>query len=723
MFAGERVPAGIGYATIRPDLDFETYSEAGYAWDQDRQRWVSLPGLAPTQRGLKASGLYNYVTHPTFEVLSLSYDLKDGRGVRFWRPGLPDPLDLFEHVRNCQPLEAWNVAFEICVWQMYCVPVLGWPPLCDDAMFDAMAKACAWSLPPALEHAGAVLRLANRKDEDGKRLIQKLTVPRNPTKANPALQWTRETAAEDFAKFDAYNVQDVVTESEASTRIPDLCPRELEIWRVDRTINRRGMQIDTVAVGDCIAVVEQAYEAGNAELSHITNSAVRTGSEVANILSWMRGRGVYLASLDEETVTAELALDHEPAVKRVLQLRQALSFGSVKKLYAMRAQTGRDGRLRDQYTYHGQLTGHVLGRGVQVANLYKGKLDKPDKVDRALAVIASRSLQYVEAVYGDALECVADCLRSMIVAAPGHRLIASDFTAIQAVVTAALAGEEWRLEVFRTHGKIYEMCAASITGKTLEFYLNYRKENGKHHDDRQPFGKIPELASGFGGWIGAWKKFGAGEFLNDEQIKDAILKWRAASQKIVELWGGQVRNKFRWDERPELYGLEGAAISAVLNPGTCYGYRGTRYAMHGDVLYCQPVGNGAPLVYHEPRLRPASREWARPWELDLTCMAWSTQGGWQREPLYGGVLTQNVVAKVSREIQADAIVTLERSGYPVVMQTYDEQVTEVRDGARSAAGQLEIVNRIPTWAVDDAGRPWPIKAPGADETHRYGKWE
>jgi hypothetical protein len=170
----------------------------------------------------------------------------------------------------------------------------------------------------------------------------------------------------------------------------------------------------------------------------------------------------------------------------------------------------------------------------------------------------------------------------------------------------------------------------------------------------------------------------------------------------------------------------------VLDRGTTYGYRGIRYVVHDDVLYCQPPGDGAPLVYHEPRLEPSKRDYARPWELDLSFMGWKSSadkgrgrvGGWGRMSLYAGICTQNVVAKVSREFQSDALVACERSGiYLPVMQTYDEIVTEVASGRGTVGEYLGLVNRGKPWAIDDDGRPWPVKAPGAEETHRYGKWE
>lgn len=784
MIFGQQISAGLGFSTVLPDFDFETYSEAGYLWapvdgyyelknkkgvengDAPDWQWVppskklaSLPGMSSQNRGLGCVGVTNYVQHPTFEVLSMAYNLKDGFGPRFWYPptdlrpfswdglGPPSslvvqgadprhPWPLIDHIAHCLVVEAWNIEFEFTVWNEYLVKKFGYPRLEAWQTRCAMAKARAFSYPGSLKNAGVAMQLVNQKDPAGDALIRKLTVPKNPTKHNPATRFTRESAPTEFAQFDAYNVQDIIAEAEASSRCPDLSPRELDAWQVNQAINYRGMQIDTVGVENCIAIVEQAITQYGAELVKLTGGRATKHTEVAEIVEWMKTRGVYLPGLDEDVVAEELKRGHAGDVHRVLQIRSLLSFGSVKKLYAMRAQTNSDGRLRGQYAYHAQITGHPSGQGVQVANLYKGKLNSVAEVEQALGVIASGSLEYVEGVYGDALETVANCLRSMIIAAPGYRLIASDYSAIQAVVTAALAGEEYDLNIFRTHGKVYEATAASITGEALEFYLEYKKRTGKHHPHRQSHGKIPALASGFGGWIGAWKKFGADEFMTDAEIKTALLAWRYSHPWTCELWGGQTRNKFNKDrnghrakEYEELYGLEGAAIAAVKYPGNAYGYRGIRYQMHGDVLYCQPPGNGAPLVYHEPRLRAASRDWASPWELELTHMGWNsnvTKGppGWHKMPLYGGILTQNVVAKVSREFQTDSLSRCEHSGlYLPVMQTYDEIVTEVPIGRGSVEEYLKLVEARREGCYCDDGTPWPIKVPGADETFRYGKWE
>lgn len=787
MLAGQQFAAGLGLATILPEIDFETYSEAGYEWEPvpgfwkkapkkkplnaildpsgqwmwepPTERLTGLPG-AGNKRGLTVVGTYNYVLHPTFRIIQLAYNLKDGLGARIWRPGMAPPLDLFAWIQSyvtTQPpesvqglIEAWNVFFEMTVWALHCVPVLGWPAMWLDQVRDAMAKAALAGYPRALKNAGAVLKLVHQKDPAGDALIRKLTVPKNPTKARPEKFWTRETAPEDFAQFDAYNVTDILAESEASSKMADLIPLELERWKVDQRINHRGMCIDLVSVENGIAIIEQATAKYNAELQQITNHAVSSYTKVEDTLEWLRTQGVYLDGLDEDIVSEELKRNHTHSVLRVLKIRQTLSFGSVKKLYAMRLQTCPDGRLRDMFSFGANHTHHWAGQGPQVMNLVKGKFNKPEQVELALGVLASRNLDYVERVFAngppwdpedntpmEALDVIANCLRSMIVARPGARLITADYNAIQAVITAALAGEKWQLDVFHTHGKIYETTASELTGKPLQFYLDYKKTNGKHHPDRQLYGKIPTLANGFGAYIGGWRRFDDEGILgSDEEVKALIFRTWAKNPNICELWGGQTRNKFgkdrmgnRANEYHEYYGLEGAAIKAVLEPGTCFPYRGVRYQVYNDVLYCMPPGGGSPLVYHEPRLVPSTRDYARPWELELSYMGWNSnatkgKGGWVRMDFYGGVATQNIVAKVHREFQADTLVALENTGvYLPVHHAHDENVTEVTDGQGNLAEYLAIVNRGKPWAVDDWGRPWPIKAPSADETYRYGKWE
>lgn len=740
--AGTQIIAAPGLSTVHPDFDCETFSAGGYLFDPTRNKWGSLAGLSPQNRGLSAIGSRNYVTHPSFRLLSWAWNLKDGRGARWWCPEFTHPRnddidELLRYVQSGGILEAFGAMFEWTVWNYYCVPALKWPPLYLTQLRCCMAKARVSAYPGALDNLGEVLQLHEQKDPAGKKLIKKLTVPRNPTKANAALRYTPITAREDFEKFYAYNRQDIRTEAEASARIADQTPHELAVWRTDFKINARGMQIDTVGNENLIAVVEQCFAKYNAELQRLTNYTVSNTSEVAKLLKWMSNQGVTLYNLDEDTIEDALKrTDYPPNVQRVVRLRQMLAFGSVKKLFAFRSHTTPEGRLHDQYVYYGAHTGLWNGRAVQPANLYKGIFSKPAEAERAFGIMSARCLELVEYEYPDTdpLEVVASCLRSLIIARPGCRLISADFSAIQAVATSCLAGEQWRIDVFKTHGKIYEMMAALLRGKTLEYYLDYRKQNGKHHQDRQDYGKLPVLSADFGAWIPGWKRFGADKLGDDQFIKQMILQTRRLIPNVVEFWGGQTRNKFGKtpdgtysDEYPQLYGLEGAAISAVLEPGKCYGYRGISFEVYEDVLYCGPPSGGL-IRYHKPRLTRSMRDYASPWELELSYEGWNSnqakeQQGWVRMKLYGGVLCQNVVSHECREIQALTLMRLEDNGYPVVMHTHDDNATEVPHGVGSKEHYISLMRILPAWASFPDGTPWPITVPDAWEAQRYGKWE
>ena len=791
--AGTVIPAGLGFSTVLPDMDFETRSEAGLFFDAAKRRWHGPVGLTKTKRGLKAVGAAVYAQHHTTAVLSFAYDLKNGRGRQRWRPGLPLPYDLFEHIARGGLVEAWNSAFEWWIWNCVCTRLYGWPSLSYLQMRCAMAKAAAHCFPRQLELAGQVMGLEVQKAaEIGKAMLDKFSIPRNPTKADPRLWHTPEEFPEDAEKLYYYNEVDIVSEAEASSRCPDLTGEELDFWLADQLINRRGVAVDSKAVADCVAIVDQCITQYNAELRQLTGGAVEQASQIERLKGWLAGHGVLMGSGrgsgDEEAFEEKLkevrkwckshpaeASNLAPAI-RAIELRLLVGSSSVKKVHAMTHMVGSTGRLHDLYNYHGARTGRPTGGDTQPTNLPKGgpkvyecaacghhfgahtvvcpwcttlrRMDQKtcewwEAVDDALAVIATRSLSTVQHYFGDAMHTVAGCLRGLFVAADGHDLVSSDFSSIEGVVTAVLAGEQWRVDMFATHGKAYELSVSKITGipfaeimahagyddvESPEWWTR-RARKGEHHPLRQTLGKVAELASGFGGWISAWERFDADEFMTTPEIKEAILAWRRASPAIVEFWGGQVRDPFGWATN-ELFGLEGMAVKAVLNPGEeCPVMRldgtwsGITYVMRGDALYCI-LPSGRPITYHRPRLHPNEvGSWRGAWS--LTYEGFNSDGtkgatGWATINTYGGKLCENVVQATARDIQRYAILNLERAGYHIVLHIYDEDVAEVPHGWGSIEGLEAIMAQMPPWATYK-GQPWPIKAAGGWRGRRYRK--
>lgn len=884
--------AGLTISTEFPSFDFETYSPAGFVWNEKTCKYEAPYGAK--DKGLPVTGVAVYSEHPECEVLSMAYDLKDGRGVQLWIPKLGLPKHLINHVLTGGVLEAWNSMFEHWIWNNVCCTKYGFPPLPLHQLRCAKAKAQAFSLPPSLEKAGDALNINNKKDKDGKRLLNLFSIPRNPTKNDNRKRITPDEEPEEAQKLYDYNRRDVEAEDEIARICPDLIPQELEFWYYSQVINYRGVQIDLDAIYNCVAIVDAAHKKYNAELSILTEGQVNSASEIQRLTSWVNSQGVMIESLTKEVVDELLKQPFRltPKVKRALEIRQLIGLASVKKLYAMLNQVTSKGRLHDLFIYHSARTGRAAGTGPQPQNLpnsgpsvyvcshcsrhyvapqctWCGGIRASDNqptewnhlaVIDALETISTKSLGWVEHHWGDALATISACLRGMFIAAPGHDLICSDYSAIEAVVLAMLSGEQWREDVFRTHGKIYEMSASKISGTSFDDIVSYPKFNdGKKHPLRA-LGKVAELAcfshdtqvltqrgyvpivdvllqdklwdgvewvnhegvvpkgvkntivvdgvrmtpehpvslkhswveakqldsndgmltlalaigsenlptsesmgdplketdladvnaiekseiykkesknlsyvydivnagprhrftiktnsghlivhnSGYQGWVGGWTAFGADEFLNEQEIKEAILAWRAASPAIVNFWGGQ---------KPSYFGLEGAAIQAVLNPGIKFTYRAISYISHANVLYCE-LPSGRHIVYHRPQVTHSER---RPGTFSLSYEGWNTNqkygtAGWMRIETWGGRLVENVVQGVARDILAHAIVNLEKAGYRIVLHVHDEIVAEVPENFGSIEEFERIMSTLPKWAEG-----WPVVAKGGWRDKRYRK--
>lgn len=756
--AGARIRTTLYHSEVLPSLDFETYSEAGFVIDPSGK----VKGMGPQGKGgLPVVGTPVYAEHPSTEILCATYDLKDGRGRRRWYLGTPNPQDLLEHIARGGMIEAWNVTFEWWLWNMVGVRKLGWPVLPMEQCRCAMAKSRRHSLPASLDAAAKVLGTP-QKDKDGKRLIQKLTRPHTATKNRPKWRWTPATAWDDFLKLYDYNDDDVLAEDHASARIPDLTPYELPVWQMDQRINARGVQVDVQTLDAALDILGQAERKYTMELSRITGGAVGSVAETEKMREWLsREQGVHLADIQADTVKETLKRnDLPPLAREVLDIRASLAAANVKKLRSLRIQTSSDGRLRDQYKYCGaDRTGRAAAGGVQLQNItakgpktaqcedatcgkiYGQATDSVgcprcgswmfhelkdwtiEAVEQAIEDVRFGELERIERIWGAPIAVLCGILRGLFTAAPGKKLVCVDFSAIEAVAAACLSRCQWRIEVFSTHGKIYEASAANATGIPFEEILAYKKENGTHHPARKGVGKIRELAGGYGGWINAWKNFGADDYFpDDDAIKRDVLAWRDESPEIVEMWGGQYRwvGPGKWDYAPELHGLEGAAINAIKNPGQHFSHYDITYAMADDILFCR-LPSGRFLHYHRPRLTPAIDKLNRGPAVSISFEGWNSNSqkgpvGWVRMETFGGRLFENCVQATSADIQFEALLRCEAAGYPIVMHTHDEGCAETPDAPEYNVGAMAaIMSERPTWASW-----WPLRAAGW-EHHRYQK--
>ena len=727
-------------------IDFETYSEAGYGLRDGK--WQAPEGFPQGKAGLPSIGAPRYAAHPTTEVLCLSY------GPKLWTPGDPPPQALFDYIKSGGLIHAHNSSFEFYIWHYVCHSRMGWPPLLLAQMRCDMARGNAYGLPGKLEKAAEVLGAPEQKDKGGALLIRKLCMPQNnmPAKtiglfeggtAAPAWRRTPADSPELFKKLGEYCVQDVRAEEAVAALVPELSPEELELWLLDQRINVKGAYVDPDGLANCLYIVKQTRLKYAQELIDIVGIPDITVDKLQQLRGWLAARGLRMDSMDADTVAAAVKrTDLQPEARRVLEIRQLLGSASVKKTYAIDRTVSSDGRLRSLFVYYGaRNTGRFAGMGAQPQNLpnsgpawtvcgtcnsfqIEGDLCRvcgselpPSRewditaVSKALDLIATRDLASIETLFDDALAVVAACLRGLFCAAPGHDLICSDYAAIEAVVLAMIAGEQWRIDVFRTHGQIYEMSASKITGVPFEDFARYKEQNGSHHPMRKKIGKVAELASGYQGSVGAWKAFGADEFMNDDEILQNVRAWRKASPMIAG--DRDLGIKGLWQS------LEDCAVAAIQSPGECFQYRGIMYGVKDDILYCRLL-SGRALTYHKPRLHNDTTPWGRS-VLKITFEGWnsdSTKGpvGWMRRDTYGGKLTENVVQATARDILTHAMVSIDKAGYPIVLHVHDEIVSEVVKDFGSVEEFESIMSSLPPWCVD-----WPVKASGGWRGERYRK--
>ena len=201
--------------------------------------------------------------------------------------------------------------------------------------------------------------------------------------------------------------------------------------------------------------------------------------------------GYTIDSLTKDSVKELIENSICKEVIRALEIRQAMSKTSTAKYIAMEKAVCNDGRLRGVLLFYGaNRTGRWAGRIVQVHNLPQNKI--PD-IDLARELAAEKDFETLELMFGETPFVFSQLVRTAFIASKDCRFVVSDFSAIEARVIAWYAGEQWRLDVFNSHGKIYEASASKMFKVPLE----------KVDKALRSKGKVAELALGYMGSVGS----------------------------------------------------------------------------------------------------------------------------------------------------------------------------------------------------------------------------
>lgn len=639
---------------------------------------------------IKKSGLYKYVQSPDFEIIlfSYAYDDEPVQAVDCLC-GEDIPAQVISDLSDPEVIKAaHNAAFEFyALSKFYRTYIAQWR--------CTMIQALYCGFPASLAGVGEAMDFQQDKKKMGigKALIKYFCVPCAATKANGGR--TRNYPRHNPAKwelFKRYNLQDVVTEREIYHRLScyPVPEQEWENWRLDQMINIGGTALDMDLVEGALAISAQSRDELSGKARNLTG--LDNPNSVSQLKKWIENNsGLEVESLNKATVAEILAANPAEGIKEVLKIRAELGKTSVKKYEAMEACVCEDGRVRGLLQFYGaNRTGRFAGRLVQIQNLPKNYLGT---LDTARELVKRRQIEGIRMVYGNVPDTLSQLIRTAFVPGEGCHFCVADFSAIEARVLAWMAGEQWRLDVFRTHGKIYEASASTMFGVPIESIAK-----GQENYKLRAKGKVAELALGYGGGAHALIAMGALNMgLTQEELPDIVKRWRASSRRIYDFW----------------YAVERAAQEAieygVITTLSC----GITISRDQNFMFIR-LPSGRSLFYRDPQLAPGNYG-----NKEILFMGLNqTNKKWGRVNTWGGKLVENIIQAVSRDILCNAMLNLTRAGYKINFHIHDEVILEVPDNDKSK-NLDDVIKRmcaLPGWA-----NGLPLNAAGFDNAHYYMK--
>ena len=632
---------------------------------------------------LKKSGAARYAEDPTTNVICLDFRL-DGEWFGTWYPG--EDAERFLELVNDPSVTfiAHNASFEKSIWRSIMVPIYSWPNIPNSRWHDSMAVAAMKLLPQDLDMLARVLRLPVQKDMEGNKLIKELSKP--DRKGN----YPELTPAK-IKRIGEYCQRDTETQEHAHRTIGFLPPGERSVWLLDQRINERGVKLDMDFVRAAQEVVDKASVPLTKEFEELTG--IPKVTQTAKLKAWCAINGCDLENLQKETLARLLGEegdeddDFEESdkplpelpddVRRALSIRQLIGSASIKKLARMEACVCADGRARQLLQYHGAGPGRWAGRLLQPQNFPRGTIEidgaAPNPED-VVAAIMTRDPAYVEMMFGPAVETVVGALRHTIVAEEGRQLLSGDFSTIELRVVLALAGQEDKIK---------------LLAAGLDPYIDMAKKIYKR-DDLTKKDNPKERQTGKNSVLGLGFQMGPPKF-QFKYAKDDPIEF---CKEIVDIY----RNEWA-PQVPKLwYGLQEAACKAVWDKTPQEAY-GVRYQIEGYWLSAR-LPSGRKLWYPEPT--PVRK--AMPWDPTDVRPAWTYKakklGQWREISAYGGLLTENVVQALARDLMVSAMFQCEKENLPIVLTVHDEIVCEPEVKYADEKALTQIMTAGTAWSKE-----------------------
>ena len=630
-----------------------------------------------SDRDIKKCGVYKYAESDNFEILLFAVSINGGEVIVYdLACGDVLPEEVIDALVDETVIKwAFNAVFErVCLsywlrcnypekFTSYSIPedTVG-NYLNPESWHCTMIWSAYMGLPLSLEGVGAVLGLKDQKMKEGKDLIRYFCVPCKPTKTNGGRTRNLPAHAPDkWAVFKSYNKRDVEVEMGIKERlrkfpVPDFIWKE---YHLDQEINDRGILVDMQLVDNAIAFDERSKSDIAAQMRDMTD--LENPNSVVQMKGWLSEQGLETNTLGKKAV-AELIKDAPEDLAQVLALRQQLAKSSVKKYQAMKNSACNDGRSRGMFQFYGaNRTGRWAGRLIQLQNLPQNHMDD---LAQARNLVRLGDYDSLSLLYDDIPDTLSQLIRTAFIAKPGYKFYVADFSAIEARVIAHLAGESWRVEVFKNGGDIY--CASA----SQMFHVPVEKHGINGHLRQK--GKIAELALGYGGSVGALKAMGALEMgIPENELQSLVDAWRQSNPHIVAMW---------WDFD--------TAIKSAIKMHSSTSSHGIRFTWRSGMLFIT-LPSGRKLTYIKPHI--GENQFGGE---SITYEGIGANKKWQRLESYGPKFVENVVQAISRDLLMNAMKTL--SHCFICGHVHDELIIECTEDV-SLKMLCEQMARVPEW--------------------------
>lgn len=607
-----------------------------------------------------------YFNHPSTDIICLSWAIDNDRP-QVWWPHKGPPPDRLKWAKDNCIVHAHNAAYEHDATNVLGAKH-GLPPLKHGRMRCSAARSAHAGLPRKLSMVCKQFG-GEQKDMDGHKAMLRACKPNSKGER----VWDPEL----LMYVGAYCAQDLRAERGLEDHLPPLPDAEQELWELDRRINERGVPVDPDFCRGANLILDAAYDRVQDKIAKATGGEITTGNQLIRMKKFCHERGFNIPNFQAETLTWIFENDGLPTldkvvplpddIRAVLELRQYSKGAAVKK-YRSALNSEWKGRIYDSMLFYAAHTGRFSSTGIQFHNFKKMK--KGDRLDtKFIDVVCQGDLDLFDELYeGSPIDLLGRCVRALVKARDGHRLLMADYKQIECRLAHWLAGDHSTLDLFRAGGDPYKAMAAKIFNMPVSLI-------GDKSFERQ-VGKSAVLGCGYG--MG-YRRFAAQYGVPEHIAKKAVEVYRKENAGICKLWR-----------------LLDEAAGRCVKTGRGMRVGRVKFEMEREWLTLQ-LPCGRKLYYFKPKVHVGKKHGRmKTWISYLGV----EKGKFVRIDMWGGTFLENICQAASRDLLCDAMMEMDRRGLPVILTVHDEIMLEAMLGeiVSLSAEVREIMTTNPPWA-------------------------